>query len=149
MPTFCDTSFLCALYRRQSNTDRAVAMASEARLLRCTNLVYFEFSHAVRFEVFRHKQDHTKGYGELEGMSVLSQFELGIESGTIEVVPIDFAVMLGRAILLSENHTIRLGVRAFDLLHVAAAVSVGATRFLTFDTAQRNLAEAEGLEVPA
>ena len=74
---------------------------------------------------------------------------VGIESGTIEVVPIDFAVMLGRAILLSENHTIRLGVRAFDLLHVAAAVSVGATRFLTFDTAQRDLAEAEGLEVPA
>jgi predicted nucleic acid-binding protein len=35
--------------------------------------------------------------------------------------------------------------RAFDILHVAAAVHLGADEFLTFDSNQRKLALAAGL----
>jgi hypothetical protein len=36
----------------------------------------------------------------------------------------------------------------FDILHVAAALKLGATEFLTFDGNQKKLAESEGLRVP-
>ena len=36
----------------------------------------------------------------------------------------------------------------FDILHVAAALTIDAKQFLTFDENQRRLAEAEGLSVP-
>ncbi|MDO8539946.1 MAG: hypothetical protein Q7S40_05845 [Opitutaceae bacterium] len=39
----------------------------------------------------------------------------------------------------------QLGVRALDLLHVAAAITIRATRFLTCDGRQLALAKAAGL----
>lgn len=49
--------------------------------------------------------------------------------------------------VLASNHVERLGVRSFDLLHVAMAVTLGTTDFLTFDTRQSALARAAGLKV--
>ena len=42
--------------------------------------------------------------------------------------------------------TVTGGHRAFDILHVAAAVHLGADEFLTFDSNQRRLALATGLK---
>jgi predicted nucleic acid-binding protein len=49
---------------------------------------------------------------------------------------------------LSAQHTWNGGFRAFDILHVATALHLGAMEFLTFDANQRKLAELEGLVVP-
>jgi len=38
-----------------------------------------------------------------------------------------------------------LGTRAVDVLHVAAALELGATGFFTFGLKQRKMAEATGL----
>ena len=38
-------------------------------------------------------------------------------------------------------------MRYLDMLHIAAALLVGATRFLTFDARQGKLAKAVGLQV--
>ena len=48
---------------------------------------------------------------------------------------------------LAAAHTETLGVRSFDLLHVALAMTLGATEFLTFDARQAVLAKAAGLKV--
>lgn len=56
--------------------------------------------------------------------------------------------MLTLADELGERHTAELGVRNSDLLHVAAAVSLKATIFLTCDQRQLALARAAGLKVP-
>jgi len=40
------------------------------------------------------------------------------------------------------------GHRDFDVLHVATALHLGASEFLTFDANQKRLAQAEGLVVP-
>ena len=63
-------------------------------------------------------------------------------------MPFDWADVHARAIRLSEKHTVSNGNRAFDILHVAIALHLGAREFLTFDERQRRLAEAEGLTVP-
>ena len=49
---------------------------------------------------------------------------------------------------LSGMYTAEKGHRAFDILHVATAISRRAELFLTFDANQKKLAEAEGLRVP-
>ena len=48
---------------------------------------------------------------------------------------------------LAEHHTPVLGTRSLDILHVAAALVLGATEFCTFDTRQGKLAKATGLHV--
>ena len=48
---------------------------------------------------------------------------------------------------LAANHTEKLGVRSFDLLHVGLALTLQATEFLTCDTRQASLARAAGLKV--
>jgi hypothetical protein len=45
-------------------------------------------------------------------------------------------------------YTVERGHRAFDMLHIAAALAQRADGFLTFDLNQRTLAQAEGLRVP-
>ena len=63
-------------------------------------------------------------------------------------MPIDWSDVASRAKHFSAQHTWVEGYRGFDLLHIATALHLGVTEFLTFDTKQRQLAEKEGLHVP-
>jgi predicted nucleic acid-binding protein len=49
---------------------------------------------------------------------------------------------------LSAGFTARIGTRSLDILHVANALVLGATSFLTFDKRQAELAKSAGLKVP-
>jgi predicted nucleic acid-binding protein len=49
---------------------------------------------------------------------------------------------------LSALHSEKLGTRSLDILHVASAVVLGSTSFVTFDRRQAALARASGLKVP-
>lgn len=48
---------------------------------------------------------------------------------------------------LSQHHTVTCTYGALDILHVATALELGATTFLSFDHRQSELARAEGLLV--
>ena len=69
-------------------------------------------------------------------------------AGRLLLRAVNLAVLVAEAKRLSATHTLKGGHRGFDLLHVAGAVTMGATQFLTFDVTQKKLAEAEGLIVP-
>jgi predicted nucleic acid-binding protein len=47
----------------------------------------------------------------------------------------------------AEKYSRSLGSRSLDLMHVAAAILLGAETFLSFDGRQKQVAEAEGLLV--
>lgn len=49
---------------------------------------------------------------------------------------------------LSALHSERLGTRSLDILHVAAALVLGSTEFLSLDERQTRLARAAGITVP-
>ncbi|RYG62077.1 PIN domain-containing protein [bacterium] len=68
--------------------------------------------------------------------------------GAVVVVPIDWADVASIAERLSAHHTWTEAYRGFDVLHVATALHLGATEFLTFDSRQKALAKTEGLIVP-
>ena len=52
-----------------------------------------------------------------------------------------------RAKVLSRQQTPKLGTRTADLLHVAAAVELGAVSLFSFDLQQRKMAQAAGLKL--
>ncbi len=63
MRCFADTSFLCALYREQDNSDHADAFVKKsAGKVTVSSLVLWEFRQSARFQVFRHHNDKTQGF---------------------------------------------------------------------------------------
>ena len=149
MTAFPDTSFLCAIYRQRELSNPARRhFEALGEPLPVTALVAYEFEQGVRYEIFRHSRDRSLGYGEGEGMDMLARWDADLERGRLLRVEIDFTSILRKATLLSEKHTLAHGHRAFDILHVATALHLGARDFLTFDANQRGLAEIEGLATP-
>lgn len=148
MTAYPDTSFLCALYRRQDNTPEALAhRATMKDALFVTALALFEFRQSVRFQTWLHSKDSRKGYGEKEGAKMLADLQSDIDGGLVRVEPVDWAKVISRGEQLSAQHTGKAGYRAFDILHVATALELDAKDFLSFDDGQRTLAKSSGLKV--
>lgn len=149
MTAYPDTSFLCALYRLQVNSARAAAyFARLAGPLEVSSLLVFEFRQSVRFQVRLHRLDAAKGFPREPGAKMLADLKADLAAGVVVIRPFPWHEVHARAERLSERHTDDHGHRAMDILHVAAALTGGATKFLTFDANQKKLAVAEGLVVP-
>jgi predicted nucleic acid-binding protein len=139
----CDTSFLHSLYVVDVHTSEARARLQEIR--RPEGLVLspfhqYELPNAVRLSVFRGLRDAAAGG------AILAAFEADLASGYFDVPTCNLASVLIEAKRLSAVHTVMGGHRAFDILHVAAALHLGVNEFLTFDFNQRKLALAAGLK---
>jgi predicted nucleic acid-binding protein len=70
-----------------------------------------------------------------------------VARGALLDVTVDWEAAMMRAANLSTAHTERLGARAIDLLHIAAAITLESDVFFTTDTRQAQLAKAAGLKV--
>ena len=139
----CDTSFLFSLYGSDAHSPRAVAWVSQYTLaLHLNSLTHFEFGNAVRFSEFR------KAIPLGSAAQYWAGFEAAIAQGRLIVATSNLADVLDEAKRLSSMRTLTGGCRGFDILHVASALKMNATHFLTFDGNQKKLAEAEGLVVP-
>lgn len=148
MRTFADTSFLCALYRSQDNTDvadRVVARFNEP--LCVSSLVALELRQSARLQVFRFASDRTQGFSKSEADKILRDFDADISSGVVQVVPAEWGDVHSLAERISGRHTMTRGHRTLDVIHVATAIHAKLGVFLTFDENQAILATAEGLEV--
>lgn len=149
MIAYPDTSFLCAFYRMQVNSLQAAThFAQMPEALHVASPLLFEFRQSVRWQTFLHQKDPSKGYDKPTALAALSKLQLEIASGAVVVVPVEWADVASIAERLSAQHTWTEGCRGFDILHVATALHLGASEFLTFDGEQKQLAEAEGLLLP-
>jgi predicted nucleic acid-binding protein len=149
MTPFPDTSFLCALYRTQENSARADHfMHGLSGSLQVSSLLLLEFRQSTRLQIRLHLNDRSKGFPARHGQQMLSDLQKDLNAGLLSMVSVDWAAVHQRAEALSSAHTLAAGHRLADILHVATALQLGATEFLTFDANQRRLAEAEGLVVP-
>ena len=139
----CDTSFLYSLYGNDVHSVRAVSwLAQLQNPITLSPYNPFEFGNALRFAEFR------KAIKPGEAAMYAAQFEAAIRQGRLLKAVCNLADALDEATRLSATHTLTGGHRGFDVLHVAAALVLGADEFLTFDANQQKLAEAEGLVVP-
>jgi len=144
-----DTSFLCALYRTQDNTDAALCYRSTmSEPLHVTRLLLWEFRQSVRFQAFRHGKNRHVGYPLHEAEKMLTDLSDDMRDGFVISVEIDFINILVTGERISKVRTFAGGHRSFDILHVATAIDLDAKEFLSFDTNQNLLAAAEGLKTP-
>ena len=143
MVTCVDTSFLFSIYGNDVHTPRAVKwLKAQRKALTVTVCNEFELANALRFAEFR---------GAIApGEAALSwaQFQADRTAGRLLLQICNLGEVMEEAKRISETHTLGSGHRAFDILHVAAALRIGADRFLTFDGNQKKLALAEGLTLP-
>ncbi len=138
----CDTSFLFALYGDDCHTQAAMDWMTAAKApITITALNEFELLNALRLSEFR------KLLAPGKVAQFVDQFHRDVEAGFLVNHPCNLAQVIETAGNLSESHTVHRGHRSFDILHVAGALHLKATIFLTFDRNQQRLAEAQGLRV--
>lgn len=148
MSAFPDTSFLCAMYVRQDNSPTAAAhFKAMPEPLHVSSLLLYEFRQSVRFQVWLHTRDKSKGYPQTIADAALAKLQINLDAGALVLVAAEWPDVHQIAERLSSTYTTAEGHRAFDVLHVATALHLGAREFLSFDDRQRKLAKTEGLKV--
>jgi len=142
MVAYGDTSFFFSLYAQDANTVQAgrIAATLDAPFV-ITPLQRHELRNAFRLAAFR------GGITTAECQNLLDTVEADMKTGALAETPVSSAEMYAGAEALSAAHTQALGTRGFDVLHVAAALALGAKVFLTFDIRQKALAVKAGLKV--
>jgi len=136
---YLDTSFIVSLYGLDVNTVAAVAlMRTVNEELLITSLVELETINAFGLKEFR------KEFTSLEAEASLLNFDKAVRAGVFQLRALPEAAF-GRARTLSRRLTPQLGTRTAGILHVAAALDLGATDFYSFDLQQRKMAQAAGL----
>ncbi len=142
MNAYADTSFVVPLYALDRHSPRAAAWIRSARLpISLTLFNEVELTNAFYLRLFRKEIDAA------QIRAAQSVFQEDIENGVFEVKPLSSAIF-ERAKQLAEKHTLHLGTRTLDILHVASALVLRADTFYTFDVKQGKMAKAEGLVVP-
>jgi hypothetical protein len=143
MKAYADSGFLCSLYAPDAHTQRAVArMARQSLPLPFVWLHQLELRNALRLRVFRAEITPAQCDASLNAMLA------DRSGGMLAVVAPPLAEVMIEAERLSALYSETLGTRSLDVLHVASALVLGRSEFLTFDNRQGALASAAGLKVP-
>ncbi len=137
---YADTSLLASLYLSDTNTPQALAaVAATGQPLILTAWQEFELENALQLRLFRRESSRA------DLAAAAARLAEDLAAGMVVAVPLPVASVLPVARQLTARHTALVGSRAFDVFHVAAALHLKATRFLTCDTRQLALARAAGL----
>jgi hypothetical protein len=100
-----------------------------------------EVVNSIHLAVHRHEID------DRLARAAIADFDTDVHEGRLAVLDVLWRRTLDLAAELSMQHTAVLGTRTLDVLHVASAVILEATRFVSYDDRQRALAKAVGLRV--
>jgi predicted nucleic acid-binding protein len=143
MVTYADTGFIVSLYLPQEQTSiEAQRILRRIKLpLILTPLTLLEIRNALNFSLNR-------GQMSLQiRNAVWAEVEQQISDGFFKFFAPDSTAHYLLAQRLSDKYTPNMATRSLDLLHVAAALLIEATFFLSFDERQLKAAKAEGLNV--
>ncbi|MGE3310971.1 MAG: PIN domain-containing protein [Limisphaerales bacterium] len=152
MTAYADSSFILRLVVGEADSEAAIGAYRHAGrpILPYLWVHQLEVENALRQRAFHESQvrpaRERKRIQEEMDASVARLAQLLRRRGLTSVA-MDVEAVVVRSLQLSAEHTQRLGARASDVLHVAAALHLGVEQFLTFDHRQSKIARAEGLEV--
>ncbi len=141
MKIYADSSFLVSLYSADSNW-AAASSTMEASSGECfvTTLGEIEVINAFGLRVFR------KEVSAVQAQESVTDFEKDLRDGSLQLRELSDSIF-ERARQLSRQTTAKLGTRTADLLHVAAALELGADYFYSFERQQRKLAQSVRLKL--
>ncbi|MEN9840411.1 MAG: hypothetical protein RL376_211 [Verrucomicrobiota bacterium] len=142
-PVYADTSLLVSLYLADANTPAAlVAVSALARPLILTTWQQFEMENALQLRLFRRESSRA------DLVEAEERLHADLAAGALLSFTLPLPPVLAQARKLTATRSALLGTRAFDVFHVAAALHLKASAFLSFDNRQLALARAAGLPVP-
>ena len=134
MRLYADSSFLVSCYLVDANTTQAKAYLSGHDVpLTFTTLHDLEVRNAFQLAVFR---------GILkpnEAKAVSANLDADLRAGRLVRTSVRWPGVFRLAARLSERHAALTGTRSLDILHVAAAKTLRAEEFASFDHRQRAL----------
>ncbi len=136
---YLDASVVFSLHFRDSDTVEAlhlVATATEPLLV--SALCEVETINAFALRVFRGEMS------ERNMDNAVRDLDSDLRSGFLQWRPFPETAFT-RAKALTQKITPSIGVRAADLLHIAAALELGANSLYTLDRKQHKAAQAAGL----
>jgi predicted nucleic acid-binding protein len=137
---YADASFLVALYVRNDNTEEAL------RVWRRVNEVPLPYNPIHRLEVRNgiRLMAFTREITPEQARRSLRDLDSDLSAGDLVHVPLVWTEVLRRAEMIG-NVTFTYGVRALDLVHLAAALESNSSPFLTFDERQAKAGRHLGL----
>ncbi len=142
MPAYADSSLLLRLYIREPETMAAWQVVNRMQEpLIFTPLHRLEMLNGIRLFAA------TKKVTRAQAVRAMLLLRSHVQSGRYTLPAVPWQTVFQRAHQLSRKHARKLLVRSLDLLHVALALELGATEFLTIDDRQKQTASAEGLKV--
>jgi|SRR5208337_2066865 len=138
---YLDSSVLVSMHIHDVNTPAALALVrgtDEALLM--SSLAEFETVNAFSLRVFRNEML------TINRDNAVRDLDDDVEDGILTLVAVPESAF-ARAKVLAQTLTPTIGVRALNLLHVAAALELGVNALYTFDQKQHQTAQAAGLKV--
>ena len=138
---YLDSSVVFSVQSKDANTLAAVALVQAApEPLVLTQLCEVEVINALCRRLF------LKEISQKQASDSIGDFELNLRNSVYRLLPFPESAFI-RAKALAQSLTPTIGVRAANLLHVSAALELGAAYLYTFDQKQRQTALAAGLSV--
>ena len=137
---YFDSSALIPLYVTQAFSPRADRAVVRGRRVPFTVLHQLEVRNALRLLCGR------KMITAAQRDGALAQVEEDLAGRRLVPTVLDLSRTFERALALSKDHAERLLCRALDTLHVAAALELGTSRFVSADGRQIALARAVDLD---
>jgi predicted nucleic acid-binding protein len=141
--TYADSSFVVSLYRTTEGISdlarREVKVVPRPVILSPLSLL--EIRNAFNMAI---------GRGEIgvpDREAVMADIDQQIVAGFFRMADVSQTDIYAKARELSDCHTPTILTRSLDLMHVATALLVSASAFLSTDSRQRQAAKAEGLKV--
>lgn len=144
MTVYFDTSVITKWYLPEPDSDAALRVRARfAPPAVLTHLHRVELVTAWYLKVFR--REIAKAIID----QALGHVEDDVAVGLWRLPDYNLLDVYSQAEALSRRRAATLGVRSLDILHVAAAIVLGATTFVTNDDRQERLAKVAGLRVTA
>ena len=140
--TYVDTSVLFSLYVPDANSSKADAWRqTHPAPIDLTGFHRIELRNALSLAVFQQRLTPD------EAQAAWAQVQEDLQAGVLVATPNLWAKLVPEAEALATHHTPTIGTRSLDVLHVSAALVMGATEFCTFDVRQGKLAQLAGMQL--
>ncbi len=142
MDAYFDSAIIVKLYVQEATSPEAIRrVGASAAPYALTQWQALKVKNAIRLKAFRTEVTTA------EMNQSIAAFEQDIATGRWQRPVYTAANIEQKADELSARYSPTLGCRTLDSIHIAAALVVGTTEFVTLDARQAALARAVGLTV--
>lgn len=149
MTVYADTNYVTRLYLERPEAGRAqVLFETERPLLPVPWLLRLEVVNALQQAIYSGFGESVAQISAGHAAACQQQFREDLRDGTVmRLTHISLHEVSRHFEEIALRHTAKHGFRAYDILHVASALTLKCSTFWSFDKRASKLAKLEGLRI--